>query len=82
MQTRLCHSTCCRIWPGQPKIAGQVSAKAAAETGLIAERPVNAGAVDAAAEAVSAGVVEPGDLMIMYGSTMFFIQVTDGAATE
>jgi len=59
------------------EIAGQVSAKAAAETGLMAGTPVNAGAVDAAAEAVSAGVVEPGDLMIMYGSTMFFIQVTE-----
>jgi xylulokinase len=33
--------------------------------------------VDAAAEAISVGVEEPGDMMIMYGTTMFFIHVTD-----
>ena len=59
-------------------IAGYVTARASAETGLVAGTPVNAGTVDAAAEAVSSGVVEPGDLMIMYGTTMFFIQVTEG----
>jgi xylulokinase len=35
--------------------------------------------VDALAEAVSVGVVRPGDLMVMYGSTTFFILVTDAA---
>jgi xylulokinase len=33
------------------------------------------GTADAAAEAVAAGVVEPGDTMLMYGSTLFFIQI-------
>ena len=40
--------------------------------------PVAVGAVDALSEAVSVGVVEPGDLMVMYGSTTFFILVLDG----
>ena len=34
-----------------------------------------AGTIDAFAEAFSVGVRDPGDLMIMYGSTMFLIQV-------
>ena len=59
------------------EIAGTVTANAAGETGLNAGTPVTAGTVDAAAEALSVGVVEPGDLMIMYGTTMFFILVTD-----
>ena len=59
------------------EIAGTVSAKAAEETGLAPGTPVTAGTVDAAAEALSVGVVEPGDLMIMYGTTMFLLLVTD-----
>ena len=37
---------------------------------------MTAGTIDAAAEAVSVGVVDPGDMMVMYGTTMFFIHVT------
>jgi xylulokinase len=37
-----------------------------------------AGTVDAYAEAFSVGVRNPGDQMLMYGSTMFLIQVIDG----
>jgi xylulokinase len=59
------------------EIAGEVSAATANETGLKAGTPVSAGAVDAAAEAISVGVESPGDMMIMYGTTMFFINVTD-----
>ncbi|MGI8476231.1 MAG: FGGY-family carbohydrate kinase [Thermomicrobiales bacterium] len=62
---------------GADEIAGSVTAGAAAETGLRAGTPVTAGTIDAAAEAVSVGVIEPGDMMVMYGSTMFFILVTD-----
>ena len=58
-------------------VAGGVTAGAAAETGLAAGTPVTAGTVDAAAEALSVGVVAPGDMMVMYGTTMFFILVTD-----
>lgn len=58
------------------EIAGEVTARAAAETGLKVGTPVTAGTVDAAAEAISVGVVAPGDMMVMYGTTMFFILVT------
>jgi xylulokinase len=46
------------------------------ETGLACGTPVIAGTTDAGAEAVSVGVVEPGDMMIMYGSTIFMIMIT------
>ena len=63
------------LWSDE--IAGEVTRQAAELTGLKAGTPVTAGTIDAAAEAISVGVVNPGDLMIMYGTTMFFIQVTD-----
>ncbi len=44
--------------------------------------PVTAGTVDAWAEAYSAGVRRPGDLMLMYGSTMFFVQVRTAHTTH
>ncbi len=57
------------------EIVGTVTAAAAEATGLRLGTPVAAGTVDAWAEAFSAGVRRPGDLMLMYGSTMFFVQV-------
>jgi xylulokinase len=62
-------------WPAD--VGGTVSVGAAAATGLPVGVPVAVGAVDALSEAISVDVVRPGDLMIMYGSTTFFIQVTD-----
>lgn len=59
------------------EIAGTITEGAATETGLPVGIPVTAGTVDAAAEAVSVGAIEPGDLMVMYGTTMFFILVTE-----
>jgi xylulokinase len=58
------------------EIAGAVTAKAAAETGLAVGTPVTVGTIDAAAEAVSVGVKDPGEMMMMYGSTIFIIQIT------
>jgi xylulokinase len=58
------------------EIAGHVTAKAANETGLTIGTPVTCGTIDAAAEAVSVGVQSPGEMMMMYGSTIFIIQVT------
>lgn len=55
------------------EVAGGVTAAAAAVTGLKAGTPVAVGAVDAIAEAISVGAVDEGDLMIMYGSTTFFV---------
>ncbi len=60
-------------WPTE--VVGHVSGKAAAETGLPEGLPVTAGTVDAWAEATSVGVRAPGDVMVMYGTTMFFVQV-------
>jgi xylulokinase len=59
------------------EIAGSVTTAAAAETGLAEGTPVTVGTVDAVAEAVSVGVQAPGEMMLMYGSTIFIIQVTD-----
>ena len=61
-------------WSGE--VAGRVTPEAAAQTGLAAGTPVVAGTADAAAEAISAGLAEDGDLMIMYGSSIFFIEKT------
>ncbi len=58
------------------EFAGSVTAAAAAETGLAVGTPVTVGTIDAAAEAVSVGVQNPGEMMMMYGSTIFIIQVT------
>jgi xylulokinase len=57
------------------ELAGRVSSAGSAATGLKPGTPVAVGAVDALSEAVSVGVSKPGDLMIMYGSTAFFILV-------
>ena len=57
------------------EVAGAVTPAAAQETGLNAGTPVAVGAVDALSEALSVGATEPGDLMVMYGSTTFFILV-------
>jgi xylulokinase len=54
--------------------AGVVTPQAAQETGLPAGLPVAVGTADAAAEAISAGAIDPGDMMVMYGTTMFLIQ--------
>lgn len=60
-------------WPDET--VGTVHQRAADVTGLPVGTPVVAGCVDAWAEAFSAGVRAPGDLMLMYGSTMFMVQV-------
>ena len=62
------------LWPTE--IAGVVTEDAARMTGLRVGTPVTAGTIDAAAEAISAGVAAPGDMMVMYGTTMFFIHLT------
>ena len=59
------------LWSNE--IAGQITPEAAAQTGLAQGTPVTAGTIDAAAEAFSVGVDQPGDMMMMYGSTIFII---------
>jgi xylulokinase len=63
------------VWPNE--VIGVVHAAAADATGLPAGTPVVAGTIDAVAEAFSVGVRQPGDQMLMYGSTMFLVQVID-----
>lgn len=65
------------------EVVGTVTADAARETGLSEGTPVIAGTTDAAAEAISAGVSSVGDMMVMFGSSIFFIlKTTDLVKTE
>ena len=57
------------------EIAGAVTRRAAEETGLAFGTPVIVGTIDAAAEAISVGVLDAGEMMLMYGSTIFTIRV-------
>lgn len=66
-------------WPGD--IAGTVTAGAAAATGLPSGTPVILGTIDAWSEAVSVGAQVPGDLMLMYGTTMFLVNTLDHRVT-
>lgn len=63
-------------------IAGQVTEKAARETGLCAGTPVLVGTGDSGAEAVSTGVFQPGDIMVQLGSSCFFVYLTDHLVEE
>ncbi|MEV1131923.1 FGGY family carbohydrate kinase [Agromyces sp. NPDC049794] len=62
-------------WAGD--VVGTVTDAAAAATGVPAGTPVIAGTIDAWTEAVSAGAHDAGDLMLMYGTTMFLIATGD-----
>ncbi|MEQ6898163.1 FGGY family carbohydrate kinase [Microbacterium sp. KR10-403] len=58
-------------WAGE--IAGTVTAEASEATGIPVGTPVTTGTIDAWSEAVSVGAHGTGDLMLMYGTTMFLI---------
>lgn len=63
------------LWAGD--IAGTVTPEAAAATGIPAGTPVIAGTIDAWSEAVSVGAHGAGDLMLMYGTTMFLVATVE-----
>lgn len=67
------------VWPAD--VVGSVTSAAAAATGLPQGIPVVAGTIDAWSEAVSVGVTAPGDVMLMYGTTMFIVEVSDARRT-
>lgn len=67
-------------WPGEA--AGTVTAEAAASTGLPEGVPVTTGTVDAWAEALSVGAQGVGDLMLMYGTTMFLVHTVPDRLTS
>lgn len=52
---------------------GRVTADAATATGLPMGLPVACGTADVVAEALGAGVREVGDMLVMYGSTLFLL---------
>jgi len=58
-------------------IAGEISAQAAEITGLKQGTPVICGTADALSEAISVGLHKSGDMMMMYGSSNFYILRTD-----
>ncbi len=59
------------------EIAGTVHEQASRQTGLAVGTKVTTGTADASADALSVGVTRPGDMMIMYGSSIFIIHVVD-----
>ena len=63
------------LWSSQ--VAGELTPRAAELTGLPPGLPVVAGTTDAASEALGAGVAKTGDMMMMYGSSNFFILKTE-----
>ncbi|WP_405603513.1 MULTISPECIES: FGGY-family carbohydrate kinase [unclassified Streptomyces] len=63
-------------WSGEA--AGTVTAEAAHLTGLPTGIPVTTGTIDAWAEALSVGAHGIGDLMLMYGTTMFLVHTVPG----
>ncbi|MFG2881907.1 FGGY-family carbohydrate kinase [Streptomyces sp. NPDC048297] len=67
-------------WSGEA--AGTVTPEAARETGLPAGIPVTTGTIDAWAEALSVGAQATGDLMLMYGTTMFLIHTVPRPLTS
>ncbi len=67
-------------WSDQ--LAGTVTSEAAQLTGLKEGTPVAVGTVDALSEGISVGAVQPGDLMIMYGSSLFFILVQEHSTPD
>jgi xylulokinase len=59
------------VWPGD--VVGVVTAAAAEVTRLPEGIPVIAGTIDAWSEAISVGGQNEGDLLLMYGTTMFLV---------
>ncbi|MFN2477905.1 MAG: FGGY-family carbohydrate kinase [Pseudonocardiaceae bacterium] len=62
-------------WPSD--VVGEVQPGIAEQAGIPVGTPVVAGTIDAWAEATSVGVTAPGDVMLMYGTTMFLVEVLD-----
>jgi xylulokinase len=67
-------------WPGD--VAGTVTAEAATQSGLPMGIPVVTGTIDAWAEALSVDAHNVGDLMLMYGTTMFLVNTLADKVTS
>ncbi|MDQ0820653.1 xylulokinase [Arthrobacter sp. V4I6] len=68
------------VWPGD--IIGHVNLVASDRTGIPRGVPVIGGTIDAWSEAVSVGAHRPGDLMLMYGTTMFLVNTLQARTTS
>jgi xylulokinase len=66
------------LWPAE--VVGEVTQQAAHVSGIPAGTPVAAATIDAWSEGASVGVQEPGDLMLMYGTTGILPNTHDLAA--
>lgn len=64
------------------EVAGTVTSEAAAATGLAAGTPVVVGTADAAADAVGVGVFNPGDMLLMFGSSVYMIHIVPKLTTD
>lgn len=62
-------------WPTE--VIGHITAEGADCSGLPEGIPVAAGTMDSLADAMSVGVRNPGDAVVIYGSTMSIVLVTD-----
>lgn len=62
-------------WPTE--VIGHITAEGAERSGLPEGIPVAAGTMDSFADAMSVGVRQPGDAVVIYGSTMSIVLVTD-----
>jgi xylulokinase len=58
-------------------IAGKITIQAAKDTGLAEGTPVIVGTDDSGAESISTGVLQPGDMMLQLGSSIYMILCTD-----
>jgi xylulokinase len=64
------------------EIAGTVTADAAKATGLAEGTLVTVGTADAAADAVGVGVFNSGDMLLMFGSSVYIIHVVPQLITD
>ncbi|MDK2951020.1 MAG: xylulokinase [Kosmotogales bacterium] len=62
-------------WPLD--VLGKIKEKASKETGLSQDTTVFCGACDINAEAMASGAIDPGDLVVVYGSTVSTLLTTD-----
>jgi xylulokinase len=81
---------CEDVAPGLPlprlmysnQVAGHITAEGARRTGLPEGIPVAVGTIDAFSEALSVGVKDPGQIMLMYGSTIVADLITERAVSH
>jgi len=63
-------------------ILGQITERAAIETGLVAGTPVVGGTADLIASALAAGVTRRGDVLLKFGGSVDILTVTDRVAPD